>query len=565
MHNTEILQGLNLESEYSTVKIPLTGQYIDEITTLLEKISAFHPIFIHEYIISPTELTIRSKLPFVWRECADTFQKLSTREITLKKADEYIIETIIKKRIKSMSTIPLLYSAHKSNIETTPLLENIVLKDIKEGFRGVFNRYYVMGSGKGNQITGSISSTKDAYLAQNIQKDKWSTNTVIQRLNLPMPKWEIISNITELEECWSEYEKPVVIKPTGLVGGHGVVVGLNTLEEAKIAFKFAVQATQDKQRSPWQKKIMIQEQVKGEDYRLLVIGGKLEIATKRIPAFITGDGKHTIEELIIETNKDPRRDTSNPGHILKPIIIDSPLKSYIKEQGYTLESIPQKDIDVFLRKIASMSQGGVTQDFTDSVSREIKILVETIAQSLHAFTLGVDVMCLDLSKPLTKDNGAILEVNTMPESYLNFYPTIGKQREYVADIYIERLLRENISQKLIVIGQTENDLPTLLRKKWGSNKDDVIGELKGNDYVINGRVINDIEDWNSALDALKCNGSLDILMVHYRDWNDVQHKGLGFDHINTVYITKEMYSNKEYVKILKRYKRMRLIDKIKKI
>ena len=554
-----------MESEYSTIKIALPGQHIDEITTILEKITAFHPIFIQEYIISPTELIIRSKLPFVWKECIDTFQKLSTREITAKKADEYIIEVVINKKIKSMSTIPLLYSAHKSNIETTPLLENILLKDIKDGFRSVFNRYYVIGCGKGNQITGSIASTRDAYLAQNIQKDKWSSNIVIQRLNLPMPKWQVVSNITELENCWGEYEKPVVIKPTGLVGGHGVVVGLNTLEEAKGAFKFAVQATEKKTRSSWQKKIMIQEQVKGEDYRLLVIDGKLEIATKRIPAFVTGDGKHTIEELINETNKDPRRDISNPAHILKPIIIDTPLRDLLKRNSLTLESIPEKESRIYVRNIASMSQGGITEDFTESVSKEIKLLVESIAHSIHAFALGVDVMCLDLSKPLTKDNGAILEVNTMPEAYLNFYPTIGEQRGYVADTYIKNLLKENISKKLIVIGQTENDLPTLLRKKWGFNKDSVIGELKESGYIINGKEINNVENWNSSLDALKCNGLLDILMVHYRDWKDVEEKGLGFDHIDTLYITKDMKNEKEYIKIVKRYRRMKLIDNIKYI
>lgn len=564
MQQARILQGLNLESQYTTIKIPLTGEHLDEITTILEKVNSFHPIFINEYIISPSLLIIRSKLPFVWKECIDTFQKLSTRDITLAKAQEYIIGTVINKRIKSMSTIPLLYSAHNKNIETTPLIENLMLKDLNEGFRGVFNRYYIMGSGKGSQITGSISSTKDAYLAQNIQRDKWSTNIVIQTLNLPMPKWQVISNLTELENCWDQYEKPVVIKPTGLAGGKGVVVGLNTIEEAKEAFKYAKEATKDKDRSTWQKKIMIQEQVKGEDYRLLVIDGKLEVVTKRIPAFVTGDGKHNLLELINQTNLDPRRDISNPAHTLKPIVVDTPLKVQIKEQGYTLESIPEKSTKVYLRKVASMSQGGVTEDFTDLVSKEIKILVETVAQSIHAFALGVDVMCLDISKPLTKENGAILEVNTMPESYLNLYPTIGKQREYVAGTYIEKLLKDNNSKKYVVIGQTENDLPTLLRKKWGANKEAVIGELKSTGYLINGIEINNINNWESALSALKCNSSLDTLMVHYRDWNDVQEKGLGFDHIDTIYVTKEMYNNKEYIKILKKYKRSKLIHNIKK-
>ena len=67
-----------------------------------------------------------------------------------------------------------------------------------------------------------------------------------------------------------------------------------------------------------------------------------------------------------------------------------------------------------------MSQGGTTEDYTDKVSPEVKIMVESLAQSTHAFVLGVDVIANDISKPLTKDNGGILEINTMPESYLNF-------------------------------------------------------------------------------------------------------------------------------------------------
>ncbi len=562
------IQGLNLESQYSTVKIPLKGNNIGDITKLLDKITSFHPIFIKEYTISQTELIIRSKLPHLWRESEETFNALSKENITIKEADESIIGTIIANRIKSMSTIPVLQAAHDLNIETTPILDNILNKNLEDGYRKMFNRYYVIGNGKGNQITGSISSTKDAYLAQNIQKDKWSSNIVIERLNLPIPKWQIITNITELEECWKEYDKPVVIKPTGLIGGHGVVVDIKTLEEAKNAFKFSNDTINSKNRSTWQKKVMIQEQVSGEDYRLLVINGKLEIATKRIPAFVISDGKKTINQLIEETNSDPRRDINNPAHILKPIIVDRPLISLLKEQGYTLDSKPQKDIKILLRKVASMSQGGITEDFTDSVGKEIKEIVETIAQSLHAFALGIDIICKDISKPLTKENGGILEINTMPESYLNLYPILGTQRGYVAKTYLNALLENNNSKVFVVIGQPQNDLPTLLRKKgtFGSRiikEDDTVGEIKEDRYLINGLEINKINEQWKAIDALKINSSLNILIVHHRDWNTVKHNGLGFDKIDTLYITKDMSNNKEYIKIMKRYSRMKLIDKIK--
>jgi cyanophycin synthetase len=282
-----------------------------------------------------------------------------------------------------MSTIPLLFAAHKLGYETTPTMT----KNESLTYTPSFNRHYTVGCGKGSEIIYSISSSKDSKIAKEIQRDKWSSNLLIEKLGLPLPAWEIIDSFTEIEEIWKRFDKPVVIKPTGLTGGSGVCIGIKTIEEAKEAYKYAKQVIDTKIRKDWQTKVMIQEQVSGEDYRLLVINGKLEIATKRIPAFVIGDGKNTIDQLIKNENLNPKRDTKNPAHILKPIVIDKPLLEFLEDQGLTLQSIPQKDEKISVRKVASMSQGGITQDFTDSVSKEIKILVESIARSIHAFTL----------------------------------------------------------------------------------------------------------------------------------------------------------------------------------
>ncbi len=559
MANT--IQGLNLESQYTTVKIPLEGSHIEEITKLLDKINSFHPIFLFEYIVSPTELIIRSKLPHLWRESEETLNKLSKGEITFEDANEYVVNTVISSRVKSMSTIPVLYAAHQLNIETNlAILNKTRSKSFELGYSGTYNRYYVIGCGKGSQITISIGSSGDSTFGFKVQRDKWSTNTIIERLNLPLPQWEIIDDIKDLPEIWDRFQKPVVIKPTGLVGGHGVVVGVDTLEKAEKAFKFGKAAAEGKRE--YQKKIMIQQQIQGEDYRLLVVDGKLEIVTKRIPAFVIGDGKNTIKQLIEETNKDPRRDIKNPAHILKPIKIDEPLTEYLTEQGYTLESIPEKDIKVQVRKVASMSQGGVTEDFTDQVGKEIRMIAETIASSTHTFVLGVDVLCKDISKPLTPDNGGILEINAMPESYLNFFPTIGTQRGYVAKTYVQKLLKENKTQKIVVVGQTTKHIPTLLRKTFFGEKDFTIGEIIDNRYLINGLEVNSGSSRWEQVEAIKCNASLDIILLHHRDWNSVKEDGLGFDHIDTLYVTKEMSKEKEYMKIVKKYRSMKLINKI---
>ena len=565
MKKAQVLQGLNLISPYSTVIIEVNEN--DSVKKILDLVKNYHPLFIEKYSFTQGYLYIETKIPFLWREATDYLQQLGGSQISFEKCKELLVDELIKQRVASMSTIPILNTAYELGYEITPtLLDQAIIQTNKSGYPKTYNRHHTLGCGKGSEIIYSISSSKDSKNAKEIQKDKWSTNLMISRLGLPIPKWQTIDNKSQLEDIWSDFAKPVVIKPTGLTGGNGVVVGLNTLDEAKKAFEFAQKSVNEKPREEWQKKIMIQEQVPGEDYRLLVIDGKLEIATKRIPAFIIGDGKNSIKKLINETNKDPKRDTSSPVHTLKPIVIDESLMDHLKQQNLSLDYIPKLNEKIPVRKVASMSKGGITEDFTDEVSDEIKYVVESIASSIHAFTLGVDVLCKDISKPLTKENGAILEVNTMPEAYLNFFPVLGEEREYVVKTFVEKLLKENQTKKIVAIGNTLPDILTLLSEKslWGSyfSKKDVIGEYKDGYMRINGLEINDgLEKWK-AVEALKVNASLDGIIIHHRDWEAVKSDGLGFNNIDLLIVSKEE-AEKDEMKIVKKYKTKRFINKIK--
>ncbi len=565
MKNIQVLQGLNFYSEISTTKIvfkkPLKKS--DDAIKLVKEIRDLHPVFLNSYDIKENTLHIESKLTFLWRELAETLLKLSDSKMTYEEAKDYAISEVIKDRIATMSIIPLLFAAEKQNEEITPT----ALLEERVKYSKSINRLYTIGAGRNSQIINFASSSKDSKIAKEIQRDKWSSNLMMERLGLPTAKWEILDSADQIEEIWDKYEKPVVIKPTGLTAGSGVSTGIDTIQKAKNAYRIAKEPTKKHIGKTWQQKIMIQEQVPGEDYRLLVIDGKLEVVTKRIPAFIVGDGKSTIKELIEETNRDPRRDTSKPTHILKPIKIDPPLLRLLDEKGLTLESIPKKDEKITVRKVASMSQGGITEDFTDQVGPEIKYIVESIANSIHAFVIGADILCKDISKPLTKDNGGIIEINTKPEAYLNLYPVIGKQREEVADVHIQKLLKDNKTKKIVVIGQFAKDIPTLLKEGsiFGSylQEGEVIGEYKEESILINSLRINDNLDKEKAIQSLKVNALLDVIMIHHRDWADAESTGLGFDKIDLLVIRKDLTQNKTYMRMLKRYRRKGLIDKIK--
>ena len=569
MTKVKTVQGLNLQSPTTYVEIDDISESKD-LHNLLDLIESFHPIFIESYTIELNKLTIRSKLPALWREASTTLRSLSENKLSYEKAKECLLNSIIKMQIKSMSTIPILYRAHLKGYETTlTIADEGIIPGVKEGFGYKWNRYYTLGCGKGSQVTCSISSTKDSSFAKNIQQDKWATNKIIERMGLPLPKWNIIKNKEDIDRLWKEYEKPVVIKPTGLTGGSGVTVRINSKEGAYKALDWAKEKVEEKNRKNWQKKIMMQEQAEGDengaDYRLLIINGKLKACTKRIPAFVVGNGKKTIEELIIKENSDPRRDSTNPAHILKPIEIDQPLKDLLKQNNLALDTVPTKNQKIYLRNVASMSRGGITQDYTDEVSPEIKTIVESIAATMHVFALGVDIICNDISKPLTKENGAILEINSMPESYLNFYPIIGKEQTEALDYYIQELLKENHTQKIVVIGQTKDDIPTLLRNKKIVNKVANVGLYKKNKVIINNCEFNENMTTWKAIEALKVNALLDTIILQYRDLDEVKEHGLGFDRVDILLLTNEVRKNKDVMRIFKKYRRKGLINKIKKI
>ncbi len=562
MSNVQVLQGLNLDSDISVIKINVHKS--DHIVKYLEMLKGFHPLFIRDYEFENDVLSIYSQMTSLWRELGEVIIKLSEGKIDYDEAKRFSLEEVIKQRVLSMVTIPVLHIAHKLGLETTPTM----LIDNRVTYTKTYNRHYTIGVGKHSEILYSVSSSKDSKIAQTIQKDKWASNTLISRLGLPIPKWQVVDNITQLEEVWTQYEKPVVVKPVGLVGGSGVVTGIKTIDDAKEAFKFAQKACSRHIGKDWQNKIMIQEQIQGEDYRLLVINGKLEIATKRIPAFVVGDGKKTIKELIEITNTDPRRDITSPTHTLKPIVIDESLLSYLKDQKLSLESVPKKEQKINARKVASMSQGGITEDFTEKVGPEIKAIVESIAASVHAFTLGVDILCQDISKPLTQENGGIIEINIMPEAYLNVYPVIGKVREDVYVKYVKSLIEGNNTKQIVIVGNSTEDVPTLLRKKFlfGSylKQDAVIGEYKDGEIRINGLDINKgLEKWK-AIEGLKVNASLDAMIIHHRNVEDVRETGLGFNRINLLMVESKYLEDREFKKAIRRYQMKGLISKIKK-
>ncbi|HVX92860.1 MAG TPA: hypothetical protein VHA74_01970 [Candidatus Dojkabacteria bacterium] len=552
--NIQVLQGINNQREKTLIKITTDST---PITSVIDEVKALHPIFLEDYSVEGNTITIVSELPHFWKEAALGLNNHAKGEWSQELTSQYIFEKVLFEEIGTMSGITLVEAAIKMKLELT---QYYIEQGFANEYDGVkFNRYYVYGAGKESEVFNGIASAQDSYLGFQTQRDKTLTNTILDRLKIPTAKWEIIPSREALEEIFNRYQKPVVMKPVGFTSGNGVVTKIDTLEKAYKAYDFAKNMIDSKATlHKYQNKIIIQEQVTGEDYRLMVIGGELMVATKRIPAFVVGDGTKTIKELVEEINKDPRRDIKRRTHTLKPIEFDEQFHTFLEEQGLTENSVPKKDEKIFVRKVASMSKGGITEDFTDKVHPQIKYIAESVAKSFRSYGLGVDLICQDISKPLTKDNGSIIECNTKPEMYLNVYPVIGKQYPEIGERVLNKVLAQyGRTKRIVSIGLDLPSLQTYLTQKIAKTENDYTGIYNEGHLYINNELINEnVETWR-ALEALKVNKLLSTIVVSYPNIQEYLDNGSGFSQIDLLLLgstvdekvsqTLEGYRNLGYI------------------
>lgn len=536
----KVLQGVNLKNDETTIVAQMKSVKPD----LLNFFKELHPIFMSDYEIKEnSELYVHTQLPSLWKneEFLQPIEDHAEGTKELEDAQNAMLD-IIKLQLSSMSTIPILHAAHELGYETLQLFVNKGFVD-KTGM----NRDYTIGIGKEQQGVHSAASTKDSTLALKTQRNKMYTNQFIEAMGMPIAKWASVNSRENVAEVCNRVGYPLVMKPVGLTGGHGVMIGMENEKEALEAWD-RIQEYYNKDmkykdaKAGWQMNIIVQRVLKGKDYRILVIGGKVEAATHRLQARVVGDGKLSVEELIEEENKNPDRNMRLPTHTLKPIVIDKDLKKVLKKQDLSLDYVPEKNEEVRVRDVASMSQGGITADVTDKLNPQTKHICESIAQSVHANVLGVDVLAQDISKPLTLDNGGIIEMNTMPEIYLNAYPVIGTGRPEIGEKIVRSLMNPTIhTYTVVVIGDISGDEINENITKVIANPGN-IGRYNNGTIYIDGYAINSELDTNTGVLALKKNASLDTIALHYDSIEEVENHGFGFNEIDLMIISEAQVS-----------------------
>ena len=162
------------------------------------------------------------------------------------------------------------------------------------------NKYSLCQLGYGvnqKRIQATVTS-QTSNIGVDIAGDKEDTKYLLEQAEVPVPKGEIIRRESGLKESVGYIGYPLVIKPISGNHGRGITTNILNWDDALVAFHAAKKVSNS---------VIIEKYITGDDYRLLVIDYKLVAAAKRTPAHVVGDGKSTVQELIDDVNKDPRR------------------------------------------------------------------------------------------------------------------------------------------------------------------------------------------------------------------------------------------------------------------
>lgn len=277
---------------------------------------------------------------------------------------------------------------------------------------------------KGDKIEYVKEATKtsaDTYISQLIMANKEVTKVILRENGINVPNGTSVHSLQEAKEKWNEFlNKAIVIKPKSTNFGDGIII-----LQTNNSYEDFISAVE--QGFNFDSTVLIEEFAHGKEYRFLVIKDEVVAILHRIPANVTGDGVLTIEELVIEKNKDPLRGT---GHVtpFEKINIGQIETQFLGFQGKDISYIPMEGEKIYLRENSNISTGGDSIDFTDEIIDQYKTIAINSAKAVGAKICGADIIINNIYEEPNLKNHSVIELNFNPAIYTHKFPHIGRSR-----------------------------------------------------------------------------------------------------------------------------------------
>lgn len=277
---------------------------------------------------------------------------------------------------------------------------------------------------KKNTISKSILNSKNSKYIMN---NKGRTNSFLKKNNIPVPN-ELIFNKetynnkqTGIEEIIkvvnNKLNYPVVIKPTNQQNSIDVFINIKNDSELKKKLQQLFKKYDE---------LIVQEFIKGNLYRILIINNNIIDVLLRPLPFVIGTGKHTLQDLIDIKNNQQIKEGNYPTTKLNI--------KFIKSQGFTISNnnIIPKDKYIYLTNIPTYHNGSNPERINiEKIHKDNIILFLNTVKILDASIVGIDFISTDISKSYKNNNtrnkntSKIIEINSGPDYifHKNIKPT----------------------------------------------------------------------------------------------------------------------------------------------
>ena len=361
-----------------------------------------------------------------------------------------------------------------------------------------------LGEGRYQRRIWTAETDATSAIAEAIASDKDLTKRLLRQVGVPVPHGRAVVSAEDAWVAAQEIGFPIVVKPCDANHQRGISIELYTKNEILLAYDFAVRAGETDD-------ILVEQFAKGAHHRLLVVGNRLVAAAKGHSECVTGDGKSTIKQLVEVVNSDPRRGEAYTDP-LGTVLLSEPAIIELSKQGLTVDSIPEPGRIVVVRRT-----GDLTTDCTDAVHPETAEQAVLAARVVGLDIAGLDVLATDISVPLDRQHGAVVEVNAGPSLSPHVSPLYGKPQK-VGDAIMDMLFPNGQHGHIKLIGIVQTPSSDLLVQQFAeqlrlSNVD--FGMVSHGEAGFNGRIVDTgcVSDTTRVI-ALLCNPILSAIVVH---------------------------------------------------
>ncbi|MFA6050634.1 MAG: hypothetical protein WC761_05560 [Candidatus Paceibacterota bacterium] len=239
--------------------------------------------------------------------------------------------------------------------------------------------------------------------------DKWILKNFLESHGVPVAYGRSVSSDKEALETFREGRAPFIAKPR--LGSRGRHTSTFLATESELLKGFRIAQTLGHF-------VIVEEQLFGSVYRGTYVDGEVVGILRGDPPRITGDGVHTIEDLIESKNKSKHEK-------VKDVLITPMLIEFLERQNLSLGTILPKGKTIDLSEKIGINYGGFAVEMLPETHPKILEYIKKAGDALNAPVIGFDFIIPDVTKDPDTLRWGIIEANSLPFINLHHFPIEG--------------------------------------------------------------------------------------------------------------------------------------------